>query len=352
MDTVKKWKPNLGEVYLMDQPTLLHILDGVGSIQVDFHQYDDWEDKLIFLDKGQYIRFMQAGFLVRKIIFPADSLFKSKDVRVLFKHLVSLGYINFRECLDCQRFLEQGPFHGQLHQIIDISSEQWYWQNPFQAKREEYQLIFNVKEVIDEVFREWLTNSQLVQLLQAQGYTAQALVQDKVGLSVKGLLQNRRLLEGQRLLAFSDKSMKEVAFALGYQDPSYFSRAFRKATQQTPQEFREGFDGATPDLLMQDLMDLLQEHHAEQRSASFYADKLHLSVKTLSKQVQTKLQTTLGQLIREHVVNHAKLTLKEDLTVVEVALRLGFDEPQHFSRFFKHYTGLSPSDFRKQKYQG
>lgn len=40
------------------------------------------------------------------------------------------------------------------------------------------------------------------------------------------------------------------------------------------------------------------------------------------------------------------LLLDEDLSIERVALMLGFDEPAHFSRQFKRWTGLSPRDFR------
>jgi len=75
---------------------MLHILDGSGSIQVDFKNYIDWAGKLIFLEKGQYIKFLSEDFIIRKIEFDDDEIFSNEHVRVLFKHLVSLGLRNSR----------------------------------------------------------------------------------------------------------------------------------------------------------------------------------------------------------------------------------------------------------------
>ena len=78
---------------------------------------------------------------------------------------------------------------------------------------------------------------------------------------------------------------------------------------------------------------------------------MHLSIKSLSKKVKDKLNTTLGQLIRQEIISTAKDLLLQDVHVNEVAYHLGFTEANHFSTFFKHYTGLTPSEYKNKKYQ-
>ncbi|WP_300704441.1 helix-turn-helix transcriptional regulator [Bacteroides sp.] len=51
-------------------------------------------------------------------------------------------------------------------------------------------------------------------------------------------IQQRIILESQRLLYHSDKSIKEIAGELGYDDYSYFTRLFTKVTGMTPLAFR------------------------------------------------------------------------------------------------------------------
>lgn len=53
------------------------------------------------------------------------------------------------------------------------------------------------------------------------------------------LLNEVRLLEAQRRLKTTSLSVAEIAFKLGFDDPSYFSRFFKKRTGKTPGEFRE-----------------------------------------------------------------------------------------------------------------
>jgi AraC-like DNA-binding protein len=47
-----------------------------------------------------------------------------------------------------------------------------------------------------------------------------------------------RIKHAEKLLSESALSIKEIAFAVGYQDPAYFSKIFRKVTGKTPSETR------------------------------------------------------------------------------------------------------------------
>jgi len=115
---VEKFSPEINKIYFITEYTLVHILEGTGNIQVDFKSYDDWADKAIYLEKGQYIKFLSEGFVTRFIEFPDEVIFKSKDVRILFKHLISLGYINFSECADCKLFLDKTIFNDKMSNLF------------------------------------------------------------------------------------------------------------------------------------------------------------------------------------------------------------------------------------------
>jgi AraC-like DNA-binding protein len=60
-----------------------------------------------------------------------------------------------------------------------------------------------------------------------------------VGKTASQLLYERLLVEAQRLLTHTTQSVKEIGYLLGFDDPSYFVRFFRKQAGQTPAEFRE-----------------------------------------------------------------------------------------------------------------
>lgn len=345
---VTKFQPESNKVYLIKQHTMIHVLEGTGGIQVDFKNFNDWDDKLIFLEKGQYIKFLTGGFVVRQVEFEEDEIFKEKDFRVLFKHLVSLGYINFTDCLDCQKYLASAIF-SKPQQILDISSNQWFWQNPFNATKEEYHLIFDVKELIDNQFKQHLSNNDLLSYLGNYELNPQLVYTEKVGITIKRMMGVKRLIESQKELAFTTKSIKEISYDFGYKDPTYFNRVFKGKTGMTPNQFREQLTLTEEDPFVNNLYELLQRFHTEQRKVGFYAEELNLSVKTLSRKVKERLQLSIGQLIRQEVLKTAKKQLTNQMPIHEIAQLLNFEENNHFSAFFKHYTGMSPTEYQNLK---
>jgi AraC family transcriptional activator of pobA len=52
------------------------------------------------------------------------------------------------------------------------------------------------------------------------------------------LLHDRLMLEARRLLAYTPMSVLEVAAAIGYEDPAYFSKFFTRATGHSPSQYR------------------------------------------------------------------------------------------------------------------
>ena len=75
-----------------------------------------------------------------------------------------------------------------------------------------------------------LTTRQLnVVLKKILGKTAQDIIIDHL------------MLQARRLLCFETKSIKEIAADLGYDNPFYFSRLFKKRLEMSPEEFRSRF---------------------------------------------------------------------------------------------------------------
>jgi AraC family transcriptional regulator, transcriptional activator of pobA len=59
------------------------------------------------------------------------------------------------------------------------------------------------------------------------------------GLSAHALVQSIRLREACRLLAYTRMQVQQIGFALGYDDPAYFARVFRRGTGVSPADYRQ-----------------------------------------------------------------------------------------------------------------
>ena len=59
------------------------------------------------------------------------------------------------------------------------------------------------------------------------------------GKTIKQHLQERLILEIKREISLGEKNLKEISFSLGFSEPAYFTRFFKKHTSLTPREFRD-----------------------------------------------------------------------------------------------------------------
>ncbi len=70
-----------------------------------------------------------------------------------------------------------------------------------------------------------------------------AHVKRATGVTAGHLIRQRVLTEAKRELVFTARAVAEIAYDLGFADPSHFGRFFRKQTGTTPQAFRDGQGG-------------------------------------------------------------------------------------------------------------
>lgn len=91
---------------------------------------------------------------------------------------------------------------------------------------------------------------------------------------------------------------------------------------------------------------LLDAHLHQNLSIDEYAEQLHISAKSLTAFTKKYLHQTPGELVQSRKVLEAKRLLSnKQLSIQEVAYRLGFEQPTYFTKYFKKNTGYTPKAF-------
>lgn len=97
-----------------------------------------------------------------------------------------------------------------------------------------------------------------------------------------------------------------------------------------------------------DFVKLVHLHYTQERSVSFYAEQLYISPKYLSLLVKEATGKSASRWIDEFVLMEAKNMLRfSGKNVQQVAYSLNFTNQSSFGKYFKHLTGMSPTEYQK-----
>jgi len=227
---------------------------GVTHLEIDFLKYKIKAPALIYMHPNQVHRvigFDQATIsswiitsenlnpeLVQLLedLAPVTPLTLNKETYTLLSETASL----------CIRFSERKQ-EKLYHQILKESCNTLVTlvASQYEAQSKPIQKL-NRFEVVTKSFRTLLEHN-FTTLKSPKDYAKQLniskaylneCVKTTTGFSVSWHIQHRIVLEAKRLLYHSDRSVKEVAGELGYEDHSYFVRLFAKVSGLTPLAFR------------------------------------------------------------------------------------------------------------------
>ena len=101
-----------------------------------------------------------------------------------------------------------------------------------------------------------------------------------------------------------------------------------------------------------DFSNALEKHFKEEKTVQAYADELNITARKLNRFCQTAYQKTALQVIHHRLNLEAKrLLFYSKIPIKEIGYQLGFEDPAHFSNFFKKLNQESPDGFRQRMTQ-
>ena len=96
------------------------------------------------------------------------------------------------------------------------------------------------------------------------------------------------------------------------------------------------------------ICDYLNEHYNQQFSAKELEKSFYLSYKYMASVFRKEKGTTMQQYHNEVRMNRAQSLLKSTfLSIGEISRMLGFTDVLYFSRCFRQFSGVSPTEYRK-----
>lgn len=228
---------------------------------VDFEKIKIQPYTLLFIDKDRVHQFDRLlNYEGRVLIFTDDFFSDTKFLRssILFNDLSNQATIKLTQETS-KRFVTICDNITEELSLTDDDIKQMILKNHLHnflllAEREKRKQGFSdVKKSADLdytlLFRD-LLEINFIKLKAVNDYSSQLFISEKrlgkatskvLGKTPKEIINERILLEAKRLLVYSHRSIKEIGQDIGFEDPAYFVRYFKKNTETTPVEFREKY---------------------------------------------------------------------------------------------------------------
>ena len=100
-------------------------------------------------------------------------------------------------------------------------------------------------------------------------------------------------------------------------------------------------------MLFERFMSLVSEYHTSERGMAFYANRLGMTPKYLSRLIKQVSGRSAPEWVDSFVLQEAKSMLKyTDESIKEIVYKLNFVNASVFYKFFKAQTGMTPSEYR------
>lgn len=132
--------------------------------------------------------------------------------------------------------------------LLKIKEKFWSNYNPIEEGNRNSQIVKSFKQLLESEFKKIMEREQNNSKLQAQDFAERlnlhpnylnSVIKSKTGRTVNDWISKRTLSVAKSLLMSTSHSTKEIAYKLGFSEPTHFSRFFKKHTQLPPNTFRK-----------------------------------------------------------------------------------------------------------------
>jgi len=239
--------------------SIFFILKGKSVQEVEFQHFDlsqnqiliipqgaiHWEKEnenlsgYVVLFKDEFFTKMQRQLLygllhyasaLRKLLIPLEEG-DLKTIKLYFELLIQEQALEQNQN---QTFILQNIMLALLNRLEGVI-QNLPEINSFVIHRRPFQRFI---ELVEDTFTQHNSLDFYASELQLTKRKLNETIKHITGQTASNFIIDRLILEAKRELCFSDKSIKEIAFTLGYESQYYFSRIFKNRTGKSPEQFR------------------------------------------------------------------------------------------------------------------
>ena len=243
--------------------TIIWITKGTGIHHIDFKTYHVKPDTIFFISPEQVHDLqMQPGHSGYVMLFSSDFIeqngipqqwllesgffFRCDDVAPLvIPDICDKAKLNnWVENIQAE-FNQQMKYHedaiAALLKLFLLECRRIYLAFPVEKKERTHAggtLVKQFKDLLDNHYTQWHKVAEYAQFMNITPNYLNEVVSQETGKSAKDMILNRIMLEAKRFATHSEISVKEVAYALGFEDPAHFSKLFKSQENKGFTEFR------------------------------------------------------------------------------------------------------------------
>jgi len=244
--------------------TLLIIEGGSGVLQIDSQLFDLQNHRVFYVNYNQVFRFSDVknfrgtAVLFTKsfynLIYTGNTKIKNDSAFLNLPNFIDFSardFIHFKVGIAEIRteFFIPRTLSQEIICLLLKATMLKYGRNSENSSYIDFKThrinsyIESFKSLVELHFKDLKRTSNYAQKLTISANYLNALVKDKLDISAENYIQDRVILEAERLLLNTNLTVTEISFDLGFTDKSHFGKYFKRITQESPNQFRKKFRG-------------------------------------------------------------------------------------------------------------
>lgn len=239
---------------------IIWFFDPLGKHTVDFKTYEIKENTILFIGRDQIHAFDHQYDCNGWLIHFNESFFMHTEVDVFLKYKIFKNQENPCYAVETEA-IESGKTYLSLIEkelsnrnnfgfedsvrfllkcfLIILERVHQKRGDENESRNDPYTLkLYQFKELIEENYKNGLSVKEYADLMNISSKTLNTITKTITNKSPSQLIAERIILEAKRLLKFTSLQIVEITYALGFEDPSYFVKYFKRHVNQSPLAFR------------------------------------------------------------------------------------------------------------------